>query len=87
MKRSLEPTGRVYIVMKSMVTGNGLLRVKRCKTLDEWIPFDDEKDLDKCWAFSKEGAERIIKRYKTDTYKINYDKGLLEFGMIDELRR
>jgi hypothetical protein len=61
-----EPTGRVYITMESKVTGKTHLYVKAHKTDDQWIELDptmDQADVfDRCWAFSKAGAKKIIEK-------------------------
>lgn len=83
---SPEPTGRVYITMKSMVTGKPRIYIKQHKTDNMWLELTDDSrnTFDKCWAFSKQGAKKIIEYLKTKTYKTNFDKGLLEFGLLDE---
>lgn len=82
-----EPTGRVYITMKSIVTGTPHLYIKQHKSDDRWLELTNDNGpevFDRCWAFSRPGAKKIIERLKTKTYKANFDKGLLEFGMLDE---
>lgn len=79
------PTGRVYILMHSNVTGKPHIFVKRHKTDLQWVDIDKfHENPSGCWAFSRQGAKKIIERYQTKTYKINYDKGLVSFEMIDE---
>ncbi len=79
-----EPTGRVHITMKSMVTGKSHIYIKQ--TDDMWLELagDSRDTFDKCLAFTKQEAKKIIERLKTKTYKTNFDKGLLEFGLLDE---
>ncbi len=77
-----EPTGKVYIVMKSIITKKTY--VKQYKTLDGWLELTPFTDISGCWAFSKQGAKKIIERFKTKTYKANYDKGLVDFDIMDE---
>lgn len=79
------PTGRVYIVKISKVTGIPHTYVKQHKTDDIWVDIEDfYRNPASCWAFSKQGAKKIIERYKTKTYKTNYDKGLITFDTMDE---
>ena len=81
-----EPTGKVFIVMKSNITGKSHTYIKQHKTDDKWLEYYDfeDFDFDRCWAFSKQGAKKIIERLKTRTYKDNYDKGLIEFETWEE---
>lgn len=79
-----EITGKVYITMESITTGKPHLYVKQHKTDDRWLEITPDTDFSTCWAFSKQGAKKIIERFKSKTYKVNYDKGLLKFGTIDE---
>ncbi len=79
------PTGRVYSLMHSNVTSVPHTFVKQHKTDDQWIDIDKfHESPDSCWAFSKQGAMKIIERYQAKTYKDNYDKGLVTFEMLDE---
>lgn len=79
------PTGRVYILMHSSVTSTPHTFVKQNKTDEQWIDIDKfHENPDSCWAFSRQGAKKIIERYQTKTYKTNYDKGLVTFEMLDE---
>ncbi len=79
------PTGRVYILMHSNVTGVLHTYVKQHKTDDQWMDIEKfQNNLDSCWSFTRQGAKKIIERYQTKTYKINYDKGLVTFEMLDE---
>lgn len=77
-------TGKVYIIMRSNVTGKLHLFAKQYKTADGWLELTPYADISTCWAFSKQGAKKAIERLKTKTYKVNYDKGLIEFETIDE---
>ena len=79
-----EPSGRVYIIMKSMVTGELHTYIKQHKTDDVWAELTPFTEIETCWAFSKQGAKRIIDRLKTKTYKTNYDKGLVKFETMDK---
>lgn len=35
-----------------------------------------------CWEFTKQGAEKKIEALKRE-YKVNYDKGIIEFSLIE----
>ncbi len=79
-----EPTGKVYIIMRSIVTGKPHTYIKEYKTKEGWIELNPNTDLSTCWAFSKQGAKKIIETLKSKTYKNNYDKKLIEFETIEE---
>ncbi len=82
-----EYTGKVYIIMHSTVTGTKRTYIKTHKTDDQWLEITKDTKVfngTSCWAFSKQGAKKVIERLKTRTYKTNYDKGLIEFETWDE---
>lgn len=49
---------KYYVKLTNTKTGKVLY--KWCKTLDTWSPVKDY-----CWRFSKQGAQRIVKRLQS----------------------
>lgn len=80
-------TGKVYITMESTVTGKRHLSALKNKTGSAWVSLDVPDisvPLSGCWAFSRSGAKRIIERLQAKDYRLNYEKGLLKFGTIEQ---
>lgn len=83
----MNPTGRVYIIMEVKRNTDPTVYAKKNKCVGGWVCIMDADGRDKlseCWAFSKQGAKKIIERYKTKEYKYNYENGYVDFYTIDE---
>lgn len=70
-------TGKYYIQMVSNMYSKQKICYRRYKCSDGW-----SENMEECWAFTKQGALKKIEALKRE-YHINYDKGLIEFNLVE----
>ena len=69
---------KYYLIqMVSNVTSKTKIVYRKYKCSDGWAENPNE-----CWQFTKQGALKKIETLKKK-YHINYDKGLIEFNLIE----
>lgn len=81
-----EPTGKVYIYMEKTTAEGTVLFIKKYQRKDGWMVLCPEEgsDISECWAFSKQGAKRIIERLKAKSAEAESGECLVKYGTIEE---